>query len=43
MVVEPLRLTPAGVGLGLVVAADDTPTPGRRDRIGFWSTCGDGE
>ena len=40
---ELLRLTPAGVGLGLVVVADETPTPARRDRIVFWSACGDGE
>lgn len=42
-VLEPLRLTPADVGLDLVVDDDETPTPESRDRIAFWSACGDGE
>lgn len=40
---ELLRLTPAGVGLGLVVDDDVTSTPASRARIEFWSACGDGE
>ena len=40
---ELLRLTPAGVGLGLVADDEVTSTPGRRDRIVFWSECGAAE